>query len=76
VLRLPLTKSAKLIAKAIENNQREKDYKWWLARIPIYTKETYETFEEFREIIHPKPILYDQRSKDEIMNDLLNRKEE
>lgn len=76
VLRLPLVKSAKLIAKAIENNQREKDYNWWLARLPIYTAESFETFEEFRDKIHPKPIEYDQRSKDDIMNDLLNRKEE
>jgi hypothetical protein len=76
VLRLPLHKSAKLIAKAIKNKQRDEEYNWWLARLPIYTVENFETFEEFRDKLHPKPIAYDKRSKEDIMNDILGGKEE
>ena len=76
VLRLPLHKSAKLIAKAIKNKQRDDEYIWWLARLPSYTAENFETFEEFRDKLHPKPIAYDQRSKEDIMADIIGRKEE
>ena len=76
VLRLPLHKSAKLITKAIKNKQRDEEYIWWLARLPIYTADNFESFEEFRDKLHPKPIVYDQRSKEDIMADIVGRKEE
>jgi hypothetical protein len=76
VLRLPLHKSAKLIAKAIKNKQRDEEYVWWLARLPIYTADNFESFEEFRDKLHPKPIAYDQRSQEDIMADIVGRKEE
>ncbi len=76
MLRLPLHKSAKLIAKAIKNKRRDEEFNWWLARLPIYTTETFETFEEFQDKLHPKPIEYDRRSKEDIMNDIIGGKEE
>jgi hypothetical protein len=71
VMGLPLKRSAKLIKKAQEEIRKEAGYQWWLARYPLYTKDTYETFEEFYDKLHPQKVVYDMRSKDEIMQDIL-----
>lgn len=69
---LSLKRSAKLIQKANEENKKEANYLWWLARYPLYTQDSYETFEEFQEKLDPKKVVYDLRSKDEIMAELLD----
>lgn len=69
---LSLKRSAKLIQKANEENKKEVNYQWWLARYPLYTQDIYETFEEFQEKLDPKKVVYDLRSKDEIMAELLD----
>lgn len=69
---LSLKRSAKLIQKANEENKKEANYQWWLARYPLYTQDSYETFEEFQEKLDPKKVVYDLRSKDEIMAELLD----
>jgi len=71
VMGLSLKRSAKLISKAVEENKRDYYYKWWLARVPMYTKENYESFEEFYDKVNPAKVEYDLRSKDDIMNDIL-----
>ncbi|MDN6292824.1 MAG: hypothetical protein L0J35_07095, partial [Tetragenococcus halophilus] len=71
ILSLPIRRASKLYKKAIEENKRKEAYQWWLARVPMYTKENYESFEEFYEKIYPPKVEYDTRSKDEIMSELL-----
>jgi hypothetical protein len=70
---LPLTKSAKLIEKAALAKREEKAYRWWLARVPMYDKDNYETFEQFYEKLYPPTVTYDMRSKDELMDEILGR---
>lgn len=71
VFGLPFIRAINLIAKARELERKDYFYKWWLARVPMYSKETYETFEEFYEKANPKEIKYDTRSKDELMGEIL-----
>lgn len=69
---LSLKRSAKLIKKATEENKKEANYQWWLARYPLYTKDSYESFDEFLEKLNPQKVVYDFRDKDEIMAELLD----
>ncbi len=69
---LSLRRAAKLITKATLEDQKETHYQWWLARYPLYTQDTYETFDEFLDKLNPKKVVYDLRSKDEIMAELLD----
>jgi len=71
VMGLSLKQAAKLISKAVYENNREYYYRWWLARVPMYTKETYETYDDFYDKMNPAKVEYDLRSKDDIMNDIL-----
>lgn len=75
ILSLSVKRAAKLYNKAVEEKKRDKAYQWWLARYPTYTKETYETFDEFYELLYPPKVEYDTRSKDEIMNEILGKEE-
>lgn len=75
VLSLPIRRAARLYQKALEENKRDKAYQWWLTRLPAYTQDTFETFEEFYELLYPPKIQMDLRSKDEIMNELLGKEE-
>lgn len=75
VFSLSIKRAYKLFNKAIKENNREKAYQWWLARLPQYTQETYESFQEFYDKLYPPIIKMDMRSKDEIMNDILGKGE-
>lgn len=75
ILSLPIKRVSKLYKKAMEENEREKAYRQWLAHYPRFTADTFETFEEFYELLHPPKIQMDLRSKDEIMNELLGKEE-
>ena len=68
---MSLSDALELISKANEEERKEKYYRWWLALYPLYTKETYESFEEFYEKYRPEIVEYDTRSKDEIMEEIL-----
>jgi hypothetical protein len=59
----------RLIIKAREEEKKERLYRWWLVRYPYYTEANYETFEDFCQKF--QPIEIDQRSKDEIMREIL-----
>ena len=69
---LSLKRAAKLIKKARKEEKREFYYRLWLVRVPLYTSETVETFEEFYEKMNPPVVVYDFRSKEAIMADLLD----
>lgn len=66
-----MKRSVKLINKAVEEEQREYFYKIWLVRYPEYNEDNYESFEEFYEKYKPGQIIEDNRTKDEIMEELL-----
>jgi len=70
-MKLPLSHALKLIDRAREEEMKSKYYKLWLARYPMYTNDTYETFDEFYEKVNPSKIEIDTRSKDEIMAEIL-----
>lgn len=71
ILSLSIRRASKLYNKAFEEDKRDEAYQWWLARVPLYTQENYETFEEFYKSLYPPRVEYDNRSKDEIMSELL-----
>lgn len=73
ILSLSIRHVYKLYNKALEENKRDKTYKLWLAIVPRYTNDTYESFEEFYERLYPPSVEIDTRSKDEIMNELLGK---
>ena len=60
-----------LINLAAEEEQKEKYFRIWLERYSDYTEKNYETFEEFYEKCFPVLATLDTRSKDEIMNEIL-----
>lgn len=70
---LSIKRAITLIKKAQHEEKIEKTYRWWLARYPLYTKDTYESFEEFYEKLYPPTVAYDLRSKDELMSELLGK---
>jgi hypothetical protein len=70
-MKLPLSHAIKLLETAREQEMREKLYRLWLARYPLYTKDNYETFDDFYEKANPAKIVIDTRSKDEIMAEIL-----
>ena len=72
-MHLPLARSVKLIEQAQLEKKRETYYQWWLARYPLYTEENYETFDDFYDKLNPEKVEYDNRSKDEIMEELLGK---
>lgn len=72
ILKLPLDKALKLIEKAQEEETKDYYYRWWLVRYPLYDKNNYESFNDFYEKYKPQKIVYDMRSKDELMNEILN----
>lgn len=72
MLELPIIRAVKLINKAREEEQREDYYQLWLVRYQDYDEETFEQFEDFYETYKPQIIVEDSRSKDEIIEDILN----
>lgn len=70
-MKLPVNKSLKLITKAREEETKEYYYRFWLVRYPLYDKSSYETFDEFYDKVRPKNIVYDTRTKEEIMKEIL-----
>jgi len=76
ILSLSLRHAFKLYNKALKENRRDKAHDMWLAIMPKYTNDTYETFEEFYDRIYPPKVEMDTRSKEEIMDEILgNRKQ-
>jgi len=72
---MPLVRVIKLVEKARDEERREIFYRLWLVRYPNYTKDTYESFDDFYEKMSPKKIVYDTRSKDELMEEILKNNE-
>ncbi len=68
---MPLHRSVPLIEKAKEEKRRERYYQLWLVRYPRYSEKNFQTFDEFYESIFPAPIVYDTRSKDDIMKEII-----
>ncbi|MBW8384248.1 MAG: hypothetical protein K0M69_17225 [Youngiibacter sp.] len=56
---------------AREEETRESLFRIYLAGYPNYTKDTYETFDQFYEKCRPKIIQIDTRSKAEIMSEIM-----
>lgn len=77
VLKMPLKDAIEIINHAMEQEQKEYYYRFWLVRYPGYTEKNFETFEDFYDKYRPKKVQYDTRSKDEIMQDIMkiDRKE-
>ena len=71
ILKLSLKQGLKLIKKAQEEETREYYYRFWLVRYPLYDNSSYETFDEFYDKVKPKNIIYDTRTKEEIMKEIL-----
>lgn len=71
VLSLPYRHAMELVEKAQKEANMEFHYQWWLARYPLYTEKTYESFNEFYEKVNPPAVEYDARTKDELMNEIL-----
>ena len=71
ILKMPIERSLKLIETAQEEETREYYYRWWLVRYPLYDSKNYEPFSEFYDKAKPKNIVYDNRSKEEIMQEIL-----
>lgn len=61
-----------LVEKAQEEETTEYYYRLWLVRYPLYTEKTYESFSEFYEKANPPKVEYDSRTKDEIMQEILD----
>ena len=57
---------------AQEEEQKEYYYRLWLMRYPLYDKNNYESFDDFYDKYKPKKIIKDNRSKDEIMEEILD----
>lgn len=75
ILSLSVKRAGKLYKKAVHKKRREETYQLWLARYPGYTKDNFETFDEFYDKLYPPVVELDTRSKDEIMNELLGKEE-
>lgn len=68
---MPMKDAVKIINHAMEQEQKEYFYRFWLVRYPGYTKETFETFDEFYDKYKPQSVKYDTRSKEQIMQDIM-----
>ena len=73
ILSLSIKRGSALYKKAVYENKRQKTYQWWLARLPMYTSDNYENYEEFYEVVYPPMVTMDTRSKDDIMNELMGK---
>ncbi|MDD3984095.1 MAG: hypothetical protein PHE11_02860 [Candidatus Omnitrophica bacterium] len=73
VMRLPLHRAAKLIAKAAEEKRREYYFQMWLMRFAMMDNDSFVPFDEFYESTKAPQV--DKRPKDEIMRELLGRGE-
>lgn len=69
---MPLSKSIKLIEKAQEEETREYAFRIYLAAYPNMGKENFKSFNEFWEEIKPKKVEVDTRSKEEIMEEIMD----
>lgn len=70
---MPIKDAIGLIERAIDEEDRARLYQLWLVRYPSYDQNTFENFEQFCDRCKPKKITYDQRSKDDIMAEILER---
>ena len=75
VLKLPIKQAIKLILYAKKQNDKDFLLKHYLMIYPNMDKKTYKPFEQYYEEIMPRKIDYDERPIDEIMNEILGRKE-
>lgn len=72
ILKLPLKRATKLIKKAQEEETREYAFRIYLAAYPNMDKKNFKSFDNFWEEIKPKRIKLDNRSEEEIMNEILD----
>lgn len=70
VMKLPFGRAVKLIKKCADEAMREKFYMQWLMYLPLMTKDTYISFEEFYQSTQ---VTIDRRPKDEIMKEILGK---
>lgn len=68
---MPLHHAMKLIEMAKEEETKEYFFRVWLVRYPNYTEKTYETFNQYLENSRPENVLLDNRSKEEIMKEII-----
>ena len=68
---LPLTRAFSLIELAQEEETKEAMFRLYLSDRPNMDKKTFMTFDEYYKKYKPKRIVSDNRSKDEIMAELL-----
>ena len=68
---LPLTRAFSLIELAQEEETKEAMFRLYLSDRPNMDKKTFMTFDEYYTKYKPKRIVSDNRSKDEIMAELL-----
>jgi len=73
ILSLSIRRGYELYNKAIKEKNRDKTYNWWLARLPQYSEDNYESFNDFYEKVYPPSVQMDMRSKEDIMEELLGK---
>lgn len=80
-MKLPIKRATKLIAQAQEEETREYALKFYLTDRAKMDNGNFKTFNEYLDDLIPKKIALDNRSEDEIMQEILEienkfRKEE
>ena len=73
---LPLPRAFSLIELAQEEETKEVMFRLYLSDRPNMDKKTFMTFDEYYKKYRPKRIITDNRSKDDIMAELLPIKKE
>ena len=68
---LSFKRGKRLALKVVEKEREEIQYRLWLTRYPLYTQENFESFNEFCEKSKPITIVKTNKSKEEIMADIV-----
>jgi len=69
---MPLKRAIKLISKAQEEELKECAFRYYLTIYPKMKKETFISFEEYYDKFRPQQSVMDNRSKEEVMADILD----
>ena len=63
----------KLIKVAREKEKDKEHFGMYCSLLPLMDKNNFKMFDEWKQIFKPVTVTYDMRSKDDIMDELLNR---
>jgi len=71
ILKMPYPQAFKLINKAREQNRHDMLFKMYITLYPNFNKKTYMTFEEYEDKCNGISAEMDNRTKEEIMNEIM-----